>query len=180
PYKLPNPVTGATAVADDGKILALGGQDSSGRPTDQVTAIDPSANSASPAGTLNTAVTHAAGSVVSGTVTVFGGNSKGSSDASGVTDVVQTYTNGTSQQVGKLPAKRENLGATTANGKTYLAGGDDGKTGQSDIWATSDGKTFQTVGKLATPVRNEAVATTGTGSDQKVTVFGGQTTSGPT
>jgi N-acetylneuraminic acid mutarotase len=180
PFKLPNAVTGATAVADDGKVLALGGQDSGGKATDQVTSIDPGARSATSAGTLHTPVANAASSVVNGTPTVYGGNTKGSDDASGVTDTVQTYSGGTSQEVGKLPAPRENLGATTANGKTYLAGGDDGKTAQGDIWSTQDGKTFQTAGKLDKPVREAAVATTGTGNDQKVIVFGGQASDGPT
>lgn len=180
PFKLPSAVTGATAVADDGKVLVLGGQDSGGKATDQVTSIDPTAKSATSAGTLHTPVANAASSVVNGTPTVYGGNTKGSDDTSGVTDTVQTYSGGTSQDVGKLPAPRENLGATTANGKTYLAGGDDGKSTQGDIWSTEDGKTFQTAGKLDKPVRNAAVATTGTGNDQKVTVFGGEASDGPT
>ncbi|MBL7491268.1 galactose oxidase [Frankia sp. AgB1.9] len=180
PYKLPNGVTGATAVADNGKVLALGGQDSGGKATDQVTSIDPIAKTATSAGTLHTPVANAASSVVNGTATVYGGNTKGSDDASGVTDTVQTYSGGTSQDVGKLPAPRENLNATTANGKTYLVGGDDGKSTQGDIWSTEDGKTFQTAGKLDKPVRNPAVATTGTGSDQKVTIFGGEASDGPT
>ncbi|WP_045878477.1 galactose oxidase [Pseudofrankia sp. DC12] len=179
PYKLPSGVTGATAVADNGKVLALGGQDSGGKATDQVTSIDPIAKTATSAGTLHTPVANAASSVVNGTATVYGGNTKGSDDASGVTDTIQTYSGGTSQDVGKLPAPRENLGATTANGKTYLAGGDDGKSAQGDIWSTDDGKTFQTVGKLDKPVRNPAVATTGTGNDEKVTVFGGEASDGP-
>jgi N-acetylneuraminic acid mutarotase len=180
PYKLPSGVTGATAVADNGKVLALGGQDSGGKATDQVTSIDPIAKTATSAGTLHTPVANAASSVVNGTATVYGGNTKGSDDASGVTDTVQTYSGGTSQDVGKLPAPRENLNATTANGKTYLVGGDDGKSAQGDIWSTEDGKTFQTAGKLDKPVRNPAVATTGTGSDQKVTIFGGEASDGPT
>jgi N-acetylneuraminic acid mutarotase len=179
-FKLPAAVTDATAVADDGKLLTLGGRDANGATTNAVTSIDPSAGSATSAGTLRTSVADAASAVVGGTPTVFGGNTKGKEDVTGVTDTVQTYSGGTSQDVGKLPAPRENLGATTANGKTYVAGGDDGSSAQGDIWATSDGKSFQTVGKLDTPVRDAAVATTGTGSDQKVTVFGGQDTNGPT
>jgi N-acetylneuraminic acid mutarotase len=178
-FTLPDPVTGATGVAAGGKVLALGGQDALGHATNKVTAIDPTANTAIPAGTLNTPVTNAASAVVGGTPTVFGGNTKSATDASGATDAVQTYSTGTSQQVGRLPAPRQNLGATTANGKTYLAGGDDGKSPQGDIWETADGRTFKTVGKLDTPVRSPAVATTGTGGDEKVTVFGGQGATGP-
>jgi N-acetylneuraminic acid mutarotase len=155
-------------VTDNGKVLLFGGADANGKATNQVVSVDPAGGSASSAGSLAKPVRGAAAAVVDGTPTVFGG-----SDGS-VMDSVQTFSNGTSTEIGTLPAPREHLTAATANGKTYLFGGDDGNSTQADILSTSDGKTFATVGKLATPVRSPAVTTVGDADHQTVMIFGGQ------
>ena len=100
---------------------------------------------------------------------MFGGGTSASTNA---VEVIGSGANG--RVVGRLPAPRSDLVATTVRGQTYLIGGYDGRTPSPDVLRTSDGRSFTTAARLPVPVRYPAVATAG----DTIYAFGGETTSG--
>jgi hypothetical protein len=74
-----------------------------------------------------------------------------------------------------LPLPRSDLSAVTLGGTAYLAGGYDGTSYDPGVLATTDGRHFRVVARLAVPVRYPAVA----GVGNQLWVFGGETPSGP-
>ncbi len=106
------------------------------------------------------------GASLHGEPTIFGGGNATEQD------VVQRRTpSGGWQVVGQLPSPRSDLSATAVRGRVLVVGGYDGQSpALSDILATSDGRTFDVVGRLTVPVRYAAVAVAAGG----LWVFGGE------
>jgi Kelch motif len=168
PWTLPAPLDREVAVTVDGKIFVLGGNRDGG--TSAIAdVIDPATGAATRAGLLARPAHDAAGGVIGGRPTVFGGG------ASTVLDAVQQLpASGPTRVIGHLPRGRADLSSATLNGVVYLVGGYDGSAPIPDVLATTDGVTFRTVGRLAVPVRYPAVAAIG----GQLFVVGGATSGG--
>ena len=169
PWRLPVPVAGEVALAQRGRLLVIGGLDSSGASSDRILALDPRTGGVRDRGTLVQPTHDAAGAVLGGNAFVFGGGE--SSSYSGVEELTPGNPPGL---IGSLPTARSDLAATTSGGRAYVMGGYDGTTLASDVLATSDGRRFHPVAQLRVPVRYPAVAA----ARSRLFVFGGERTSG--
>jgi hypothetical protein len=119
-------------------------------------------------GVLAVGVHDTAAAVLDGTVMLFaGGNSREVAS-------VQTFSSAGSTIVGVLPQPRSDLEAAPADGRAFLFGGYDGVTTQAGVLATTDGRSFTQVGRLARPVRYGAAVTVGAPGAQRILLFGGQ------
>jgi len=103
--------------------------------------------------------------VIGGRFVVFGGGSSSS------VPLVQDWTHGSAAEAARLPEARSDLSAATVNGTTYIVGGYTGSAMTPDVLATSDGRSFRPVARLAIPVRYAAVA----GLGSTLWVLGGVT-----
>jgi len=130
--------------------------------------LDPRTGHLSPAGQLAVGVHDAAAVALGGSAVVFGGGSPNT------VGTVQSFGPAGGQVIGSLPKPRSDLSAVVLAGRAYVLGGYDGTTGDPSILATSDGRSFATVGQLAQPVRYAAVVA----AAGLVYLFGGTTPSG--
>jgi hypothetical protein len=169
PWRLPFPVAGEVALAQRGRLLVIGGLDSSGASSDSILALDPHSGEVRDRGTLVQPTHDAAGAVLGGIAFIFGGGE--SSSYSGVEELTPGNPAGL---IGSLPTARSDLAAATIAGRAYVIGGYDGTTLASEVLATSDGRRFHPVAQLRVPVRYPAVAA----ARSRLFVFGGETTSG--
>ena len=167
PYALPRPSARAVLVAVGDHLLLLGGLDGAKRTTAEILRIDPAAAAVTAADALSVPVHDAAGGVVAGAPTVFGGG-----NATETAVVQRVGTDGKVSVIGQLPVPRSDLAAATIGARTFLVGGFDGAHLRAATIATTDGRTFQVLGDLTLPVRYAAVAALGT----NVYVIGGTTT----
>ncbi len=166
-FALPSPSARAVLVADATGLLLLGGLNASKQTVGTIVRIDPRAGTATPVGALATAVHDAAGALVDGRATVFGGGNTAE------TATVQAVgADGRTEAIGRLPIPRSDLAAATVGGRTFLVGGYDGSSVRATTIATTDGSSFQVLGDLPTPVRYAAVTALGT----DILVVGGTTT----
>ena len=112
----------------------------------------------------------AAAAVLGGHLLVFGGG------ASTVEDVVQSVDLGSGHAsiVGHLPTPLADLQAVSDGHTVYLVGGYDGRSPQSNVYATTNGRSFRKVAALPAGVRYPAVAMVG----GRIVVAGGETGSG--
>ncbi|MGH3848778.1 MAG: PQQ-binding-like beta-propeller repeat protein, partial [Pseudonocardiaceae bacterium] len=115
------------------------------------------------AGMLNVPVHDGAGAVINGADVVFGG---GSPKTFSTVQAVPTPAAG----LVDLPQPRSDATSVTIGRTTYLVGGYDGTNPTADVLATTDGRTYQAVAHLPTPVRYPAIAAV----DGIIYVFGGQ------
>ena len=165
PWRLPSPVAGEVALAQRGRLLVIGGLDSSGASSDSVLSLDPRTGDARDQGVLVQPTHDAAGAVLGGNAFVFGGG-----ESSSYTGVEELTSGNSPQLIGNLPTARSDLAAATLAGRAYVMGGYDGTTLASDVLATSDGRRFHSVAQLQVPVRYPAVAT----ARSRLFVFGGE------
>ena len=169
PWALPRASARAVLVADGDHLLLLGGLDANRQTTAEVLRLDPKSGAVTKAGTLSAAVHDAAGALVAGAPTVFGGGN------STETAAVQAFgSDGTSRIVGHLPIPRSDLATATIGARTFIVGGYDGSSIRGTALATTDGISFTLLGDLPVPVRYPAVAALGT----DVYVVGGSTAAG--
>ncbi len=168
-WLLPAPVTGEVALASQGRLLVIGGLDSSGSSGDGVVSIDPATGDVRTQGSLAQPTHDAAGAVLGRSAFVFGGGE--ATSYSGVEELAPGRQAGL---VGSLPAARSDLGAATIAGRVYLLGGYDGATLAADVLATGDGRRFHRIAGLPVPVRYPAVAAAG----GRVFAFGGEGANG--
>ncbi len=169
PWRLPVPVAAGVALAQPGRLLMIGGLDSSGASSDQVLAIDPRTGAGRDQGTLMQPTHDAAGAVIGGRAFVFGGGE--SISYSGVEELPPGRP---AALIGSLPTARSDLAATTIGRRAYLLGGYDGATLASDVLTTGDGRGFRTIARLRDPVRYPAAAAAG----GRLFAFGGELASG--
>jgi hypothetical protein len=170
-YQLPGAISGAAAVARQGRLLLAGGGIGTSAPANSVVALNPATGREHSVARLAVPVADAAAAVVRGTLTVFGGT------AGLPTARVQALGPGGAARVtARLPGARSGLTAVTASGTTYLIGGTDGARRPPAVLATADGTHFSVAARLPVPVAFAgAVAYRG-----KLWVFGGMTAAGPT
>ncbi|MHB1923358.1 MAG: hypothetical protein ACYCSJ_01560, partial [Acidimicrobiales bacterium] len=168
PYQLPAPLSRAVAVSAGGAIRIMGGLTAGQSTVSGVFDLDPRTGHLSPAGQLAVGVHDAAAVSLGGSALVFGGGSPNT------VATAQSFGTAGGQVIGTLPKPRSDLSAVVLGGRAYILGGYDGSTGDPSILATSDGRSFATVGQLAQPVRYAAVAAAG----GLIYLFGGTTPSG--
>jgi hypothetical protein len=165
PWRLPAAVYRTVAVAAGKYIFVLGGHNLAGETISDVYELDTRGGASGTAGTLALATHGAAAALLGGRVLVFGGAS------SSVHDAVQEFDPGrrSARLIGHLPEVRADVTAAVAGSSVVLVGGFDGVGPQSDVWATTDGRTFRVIGRLRHAVRYPAVIAQGS----NVYVFGG-------
>lgn len=159
---LPGPATG--------QLTILGGLTATGGSSASVTTLDTASGALASAGSLTGPLHDAAGALLSGKYTVFGGGTV--SSTAGVQALPSTL--GTAVASGSLPQARSDLAAAVIGNTAYIVGGYDGANFDPIVLATTDGITFRPVAALPVPVRYPAVAALA----GKVYVFGGQTANG--
>ncbi|MCW3035210.1 MAG: Kelch repeat-containing protein [Actinobacteria bacterium] len=148
-------VSRAVAVADGQTILVLGGL-VGGSSSASVRRFSPASDTVTAAGTLAVATHDAAATSFGPNAVVFGGGEA-------VTiDKVQSFASQGAQVIGKLPQPRSDLAVATIGDRTYVLGGYDGKSDQTDVLVTTDGVSYKVVTQLPTPVRYAGVAAVGT------------------
>ncbi|GAC1386445.1 MAG: hypothetical protein NVS1B7_4900 [Candidatus Saccharimonadales bacterium] len=162
-WQLPTALGRPVVVNNNGLITVAGGLTNSGS-TDKVFTINPENGSVATVAPLAEIIHDAAGALINGTVTVFGGG-----DATPTADVQQPGT-----VIAKLPSARADVSAVTIKNTTYLIGGYAGTVYPTAILSTNDGKTFQTKTNLAQGVRYAAVASRG----NSLYIFGGELANG--
>jgi N-acetylneuraminic acid mutarotase len=164
-YELPSPVSRPAVATRGATVLLLGGLTTGDVSTDAVTQIDTDSSTVTKQSPLAAKVHDAAATSFSTGALVFAGGS------SSITNTVQQWNAGKSSTVGHLPEVRADLVATKVGDRSIVIGGTNGKTLDSDVYATTDGSAFTKVGALAQGVRYPAITTVG----NTVWLFGGET-----
>lgn len=159
-WRLPAAVSRLVAVADGSSAILAGGLSATNASSSVVARLDLATGTIQALPRLAQGVHDAAGALIGGKPEVFGGG------AATVGGSVQAPGSGV---VGHLPQPRADLSSVTVGATTYLLGGYDGRQELPDVLATTDGRTFRPVTKLARTVRYAAVAA-GAG---RIWVFGG-------
>jgi N-acetylneuraminic acid mutarotase len=168
-WSLGAPVSGQSMVAQDGKLIVIGGLDSAGSSATGVFTVDPRTGRASSTGTLAEPLHDAAAVALPNRTLVFGGGS-----ATSTANVEALPSQGAGRVTGRLPTARSDLAAQVVGGRAYVLGGYDGQALEPAVLETVDGRRFRSVATLPVPVRYPAVAASG----RSIYVFGGQTGSG--
>ena len=169
--RLPTPLSRLGAVTVNHRILLAGGLLANQQTTSSVEVFDPRAMTISPAGHLPTP-THDAGSALLGDrAMIVGGGS-----ASSTSTVQAVSPTGTASISGNLPVPRSDDAAASDGATLYVVGGYDGAHELPDILATTDGRTFRPVGRLAVTVRYAAAYADGS----SLWIFGGEHNGQPT
>lgn len=166
PWSLPIPISRPAVAVVGSRILVLGGLTTGDTSTDAVLRIDPGAGTVERLAPLAQKVHDSAGTGLGADgALVFAGGS------SGITDAVQRWSPAGTSGGDHLPAKRADLVATRVGDRAIVLGGTNGTTLETQVLATTDGRSFTGLGSLAQGVRYPAVATVGT----TIWLFGGET-----
>ncbi len=160
-----------------GQLVIMGGATSGDLLADGIFGLNTTNGSLTQLGDLTSDLDDAAGAVVDGKPTAFGGATPG------VVDTIQTYAPSTTSAAklspatvtGALPEPRSAAGVAVVGNTVYLVGGFDGTSADPSVIESSNGQSFTTVATLPIAVRSAAVAVVGT----KLFVFGGVALSGP-
>jgi hypothetical protein len=173
PFSLQAPIQREVAVESNGTIFVAGGLDASGASVAGVFALDPVTGTLSGLGSVPHPFHDAAATVMGDRLVIFGGGAGQSSDA------VQAFplggSAGSGQLIGHLPKPLSDLGAATIGDTVYVVGGFDGISPQREVYATTDGVRFRTVGTLPVGLRYAAVAPAG----DRLVIAGGESANGP-
>jgi Kelch motif len=169
PDRLLAPLSGEGAVSQGGRVLLIGGVDSSDVSTSSVLGFDPSSGRAAPAGSLSQPLHDAAAAALPAGTLVFGGGSAVTTD-----EVQRLRPGATGVVVGHLPSPSSDLSAVRVGADVVLLGGYDGAQPLDAVLRTADGNSFTTVARLPVAVRYASVATDG----RRVFVLGGELASG--
>src|SRR5487761_762880 len=172
PWSLGTPLSREVVLPGPGagQITILGGLYAGGGSSAGVEPLATSGGALASAGSLTGPLHDAAGAILSGKDTVFGGGTAGSTAA------VQALpaTLGAAAASGSLPQARSDSAAAVIGSTAYIVGGYDGTNFDPVVLATTDGITFKAVASLPVPVRYPAIAVLA----GKIYVFGGQTANG--
>jgi N-acetylneuraminic acid mutarotase len=164
-WQLPAPLSRMVVLANEGRLLIIGGLNSAGASARSILAADPTKGVVTSDGTLGLPVHDSSGALLSGAAYIFGGGNSAS------ISTVQVIKPGHSAQTtGNLPTARSDLAAAVAGSEAVIVGGYDGTSPANAVLATSDGAHFRVVGMLRSPVRYAAVAVMGS----YLYVFGGE------
>ena len=168
-HRLGAPVSGEAAAALGDQIWIAGGLDAAGGSADGIFRLDPKTGALAPAGLLPEPLHDAAAAPGAGGLLVFGGGSTASTSS-----VESVTAGGDAKVVGQLPGPRSDLVAATIGDRSYVLGGYDGRSPDSAVLETTDGRSFTAVAHLPVPVRYPAAAVAG----GVIYLFGGETGAG--
>ena len=135
-WRLAAPISRATVLGENGKILIAGGLGYGGLSEGGVFSLNPKNGSLTLISTLQQPVHDAAGAMISGRLFVFGGGVNRS--LATVQAVSKRARGGT---VGRLPAPRSDLVSAVSGKQVYLIGGYNGTDLATAILRTGDGRT---------------------------------------
>jgi outer membrane protein assembly factor BamB len=167
PWHLAAPLSREVVVPGGrGRLTVLGGLTTGGVSASGVYSLRTRNGAARQAGVLRAPVHDAAGAVLGGRALVFGG---------GAAATVPTVDSFPRAHRGTLPAPRSDSVAVTIGPTAYVLGGYDGNRPQPAVLATTTGRRFAVVARLAVPVRYPAAAAAG----GRIYVFGGEAVTGP-
>jgi hypothetical protein len=153
--RLPVGVSRTVAVAQGRDLLVLGGLAPGDSTTARVWRVDLRARRVTAGKPLAQAVHDASGGLLAGRALVFGGGS------AATVAVVQQWTATGASVRGRLPQPRSDSASAVVGATAYVVGGFTGTAMARDILATTDGRSFRVVGRLAIGVRYPAVAAVG-------------------
>lgn len=171
PFRLPATLSRAVAFpAAGGHLLVATGLHDGERSTNAVLDLDPQGKTASVAGRLPTAVHDAAGATLGGTPTVFGGG------AAAEVGAIQQFdpARRAARTIGALPVPTSDAVAAAVDQGVLVAGGYDGKHTLSQVLLITSPGHSRALAALPVPVRYPAITVTGTGANQRVLLFGGE------
>jgi outer membrane protein assembly factor BamB len=177
PWHLAHPLSREVVLPGPaGRLIVVGGLAADGASASGIYAMRTATGTTRQIGALRTPLHDAAGAVSRGRILVFGGG------APVTVAAVQAFAlpaparaSQVATAAGSLPAPRSDAVAVALGATTYVLGGYDGTRPDASVLATTDGRTFKTVGALPLPVRYPAVATLG----GQIFIFGGQAITGP-
>jgi hypothetical protein len=171
PWQLQAPISREAVLPEDpaGTLVVAGGLMSSGTSASAAFRLDMSTGQLSLIGQLGSATHDAAAAAFGGTGLVFGGGT-----ASPATTAQELSPSGASSALAPLPQPRADAVAVVTGGVAYIVGGYSGPHLDSEVLATTGGKSYHQVAALPVPVRYPAVASL----DGLIYVFGGQSASG--
>jgi hypothetical protein len=162
---LPATLSRAVALIEpEGRLLILGGLRDGDQSTNAVLQIVPATGAVTVVGRLATAVHDAAGAVLDGVPTLFGGGN------SSETGAIQQD----GSVVGSLPGPRSDAVAVSLDGNVVIVGGFDGTRSLTAVLTVTDPTIVTPLANLPIAVRYPAVAVTGTGAAQRILVIGGE------
>jgi hypothetical protein len=156
-YALAAPVQREVAVASSGSVVIAGGLDAAGSSTSGVFRMDPASGKLTRVGAVPEPFHDAAGAMLGNRLLVFGGGAAHSSSS------VQEFDLGTGRGsvIAHLDHPLSDVSSATIGGTVYLVGGYDDHSARTEIYATTDGRTFRLAGKLPAGLRYAAVAASG-------------------
>jgi len=167
-HGLPAALSGEAVLGLPGRILVIGGLDSSDVSTSDVLELRTATGRFTHLGSLSEPRHDTAAAALAGKFLVFGGGSLTELDS------VESLSGGSLQVIGRLPTARSDLSAIAVAGRVYVLGGYDGTHLLGSVLQTIDGRRFTPVGRLTVPFRYAAVAAIG----RTIYTFGGELASG--
>ncbi len=175
PWTLAAPLSRESVLPGPGSAVTLAGGLSTGKAlVNRIFSLDTATGQISTIGTLPSGVAAAAATRAGKDNLILGGDGPGGGSGATAQTVRLGPAGGplpiTSTLAGVLPHPRTGAAGVTMGKEAYVVGGADGKNGDPQVLATSDGVRFTTVASLPVPVRSPAVAALG----GKIYVFGGE------
>jgi len=169
-FRLPATLSRAVAYPAGDHLLVATGLHDADRSTGAVLDIDLAGNHVTVAGRLPQAVHDAAGALLGGMPTTFGGGA--SSEAATIQQYVPPHR--TARTAGALPVPTSDAVAASTDAGVVVAGGYDGSRTLPQVLLLTAPDRVRTLSPLPVPVRYPAVAVTGSGAGQRVLLFGGE------
>ena len=170
PFRLPAMLSRAVAYPAGTRLLVATGLHDADRSTGAVLDIDLAGNHVTVAGRLPQAVHDAAGALLGGMPTTFGGGA--SSEAATIQQFVPAHR--TARTAGALPVPTSDAVAASTDAGVVVAGGYDGSRTLPQVLLLTAPDRVRTLSPLPVRVRYPAVAVTGSGAGQRVLLFGGE------
>lgn len=165
------PLTLSRAVATPGQpghLVVLGGLHDGERSTDAVLDVSLATGAVTVAARLPTPVHDAAGALLDGVPTVVGGGN--SRDVA----AIQQFHGGATSTVGHIPVASSDVAAAATSRGLVVVGGYDGSKTLDQVLLVTGRATVRRIGSLPVAVRYPALAVVGSGSTERVLVFGGE------
>ncbi len=169
-FRLPATLSRAVAYPVGDHLLVATGLHDGDRSTGAVLDVDVPGQRVSVVGRLPQAAHDAAGALLGGVPTTFGGGA--ATELSTVQQFVPAQRS--ARNAGSLPVATSDAVAAGTDAGVVLAGGYDGKRTLPQVLLLTAPDQVRTLSPLPVPVRYPAVAVIGSGTSQRVLLFGGE------
>jgi len=170
PFRLPATLSRAVASPAGTHLLVATGLRDGERSTGAVLDVDVPGNRVTVAGRLPQAVHDAAGALLGGMPTTFGGGA--ATEVATIQQFVPAQR--TARSTGGLPTPTSDAVAVSTKAGVVVAGGYDGLRTLPHVLLIAAPDRIRTLSPLPVPVRYPAAAVTGSGSGERVLLFGGE------